>query len=256
MHNADLLERIKTTLDLCKPLKEQENRPSAFFIVMTGAYRRSFYTVRSIWELGHHEELGGSVFVLVRNLLEDVVSIETILAGDADHESARFFEFIRIQKYDDLRFMVSYSKEDASMLEEMKTVAKDYEAYKVHYTDKRGRVYKSWNNKLVGQMIRELKANCAPGFNAEILPLLAKIYLDGNRKSHFNPSDILPYLYEDAQKVDSKNHIDEGLITTIALFARLTYRYAVAYMTVTNDYQYDDLIRRAIADADYAGMSL
>lgn len=194
------------------------------------------------------------MFILVRSLLEDVVSIEYMLAGDAEEHSRRFAEYLHIQKYDDLKFTKEYDPQAKMMQDVLQEIEKAYETYKPHFLDKRKYVFKSWNNKLVGKMLSELKANPAPGLDPEVIPWLAKLYLDGNRKAHFNPTDILPYLQDYQRRKDSIIHLNEGLGATVGLFCRLTFRYTVALQIITGDTQYDDLTMLAIKGLKKTGM--
>lgn len=247
MTDSQLLSEIDKLLTVTLPLKNQENRPSPFLIIMTATFRRAYHTVQAIRLLGQHEHLSGSMFILVRSLLEDVISIEYILSHDAEDDSRKFYDYLNIQKFDDLSFIVEHDVEARlSLAKQIKQAKENYENYKPHFLDKRGGVFRSWNNKLVGQMIADLKKERADGFDKKLLPWYSKLYLDGNRKAHFNPSDLLPYLNESSRKIDSRNHIHEGLVMALVLFARLTYRYTVAYQIITDDTQFDDITLAAI----------
>jgi hypothetical protein len=240
-----LRDNIDELLSLSKPLKNQEVRPTSILILLVAAYRRSHDTLLAISKLSDDKSLSSSMFILVRTLLEDVVNVEYMLAGDKDEEAGKFAAFINIQKYDDVSFLKEVDGLDADLEVYVKQVETEYEKYKPYFLDRRGRVFKSWNNKLAGQMIRELKTAKQAFISQEVLKWYARVYLDGNRKAHFNPSDILPYLYTESLNRQNDDHLREGLESALHLFSTLTIRYVDELEMTTGISSYRKLATRA-----------
>ena len=226
MNVAQLLKDIDELLDQTVALRDQDKRPTPMLILMVAAYRRSYDTMKAIRALSESMQLISGMGILVRSLLEDVINIEYMLAGDKDAEASKFNAFIYIQQYDELRYLRELDAMDEELEARAAEIEKQYENYKPHFLDKKGRVFKSWNNKLVGQMIRELKTNPKAYVGENVLNSYAKWYQNGNQKAHFNPVDVLPHLYLASSEAQHIADQYEWIGRALHLFAVLTGRYA------------------------------
>ena len=248
----ELLTELKFLLGASRDLRDQTEQKSPGFLgVMRATYYRAFKTVEAITILAVSKELSGSMFILMRSLLEDVVSIEYILSRDSDFESRIFITYLDIQTYQDLEFLLEYDPDIKQKFsdEDIQKIREDFEKAKPIFTSKQRKrdvLHRSWNNKMVGGMLRELKDNPPPGLHKDSLPLMARIYLEGNRKAHFNPSDLVAYLSDHQRIVETGMHYSECLLNTVSLYSRLTFRYTVALEIDSGVTTYDDLTERAI----------
>lgn len=213
-----LLEELtKVTIPLAETHPLPDNG-SQFLRVLEGTYRRNNIRMQSIRLLCQHPITANNALELVRNMTEDVICIEYMLANDKNALADKFFKYEAVQLHDDLEYNRNLG---IPINDEQFPDAEERIEEKYAELPNRLKSRKNWAAKSVEEMLEELKST----LDQREIDHLARLYLDGCRKTHFNPYDIDCWLYQELVDHGSEQAMLKVLIFTVAAYVRLTTRY-------------------------------
>ncbi len=228
---AELIEKSKGIIDellaITHPLVEQiPVGKSTFLRVLETTHRRAYHTLAAIHRLAADNILSSPAWILSRSLIEDSVSIEYMLATDKEEKAKRFKNFYYVQAREDNKFMKRQGISDLPQVKEsVAEIDSEYKKIKQDYIREDKQVMRSWDNIDVDGMLRAIKKIKPDKFPTDQVGGIARSYLIGNRKTHFNPIDLTIYFDEKAIKSDYEYSMMGSLTIAIAMYVRLTARY-------------------------------
>lgn len=226
----DLRDRIEELSQALIPIAAEspcKDKEAEMLRVLEGAFRKNLKRVQAIRVLSVMPQQGSSALELARNMLEDVISIEYMLAKDGDKMATRFHEFRWVQLHEDLQYYrsVGVDMNDADFPDTEANIEKEYRRVVEEYPDfldKNGNPKRSWAGRDVDMMLASVikKKVLKPREQVTI----TRSYTEGSRKTHFNPIDnmsrIDPTLWEFSNQQANKLSLLSGLSSMIRLTTR------------------------------------
>ena len=209
---------------------------------MEGTLRKNIMRIQAINLLCDEVKLASSALELTRNMIEDTISIEYMLAADNPEQAAhKFYEFMWVQLKEDLDYYKLVGVDVAA--EEIPDTAERIEEKYAEVTkenpeflDKNGKVVRSWARRDVEMML-----------SADQIRTLARTYVNGSRKTHFNPVELLNHMEQDAWDISSKDAQRLSLLVSSASLVRLSTRYIDLISQINDKDTYHDIGDKANA---------
>lgn len=228
----ELRNKINDLIQIIIPLAEAhpcEGKRTELLSVMEGTLRKNIMRMQAINLLCDEEKLANSAFELTRNVIEDVVSVEYMLASEnPEHSAHMFWEFKWVQLKEDLDYyhdvgIEASSKDfpdtDTNIEKEYARVIKEYK----DFTNKDGKPVRSWARKDVEMMLSSLKKRDV--LSEDQIKTLLRTYVEGSRKTHFNPVELLAHMRQDTWDHTSQGSQKLALVVSSSSLVRLSTRY-------------------------------
>jgi hypothetical protein len=218
-------ELLKATHLLAESYPDKTNE---FLKVLVGIYRKNTFTLISIRYLANQQFLSDSALDLARNMIEDTISVEYMIAIDKEKMAKRFQRYLWVQLHQVTEFMKTIGQ-DASKNElqiDVEKVEKEYQAVKkefTHYSKAGESDLRSWIGKDIETLMKELYEKKA--LNEFDTSRSAIGYVYGCWKNHLNPYDIAGYLDNETHEVGRNQAIRQALVFGATCLIRLTTRY-------------------------------
>lgn len=242
---------IDKLLEITHPLAQQYPDSKTHFLkIFVGVYRRANHNLQAIRCLAEENHLASSSYILTRSLIEDVISIEYMLITDKEVKAKKFQDYEWIQSLDDATYFKKHhiDKADPDIKLAIEKVRSKADAVRRQfiYNQKTGELNKSWDGLQVDGMLEKITKEDPKDFVERDRKLIARAYIIGNRKTHFNPIDIKTYLSQEFVRLDYLQSMRESLIMAIACYVRLTTRYRDAISHDADENLYDDIAHKAV----------
>lgn len=254
---SELRNKISDLIQVIIPLAEAhpcKGKRTELLSVMEGTLRKNVMRIQAINLLCDEEKLANSAFELTRNMIEDVIGIEYMLASKNPELSAhKFYEFRWVQLKEDLDYYhdvgIEVSSEDfpdtdANIEKEYARVIKEYK----DFTDKDGKPVRTWARRDVEMMLSSLKKK-------GVLPegqirTVVRTYVDGSRKTHFNPVELLAHMEQGVWDYTSQGSQKLALLVSSSSLVRLSTRYIDLISQINGKNTYHDIAGKANAFMD------
>lgn len=242
---------IDELLEITHPLAQQyPNGKTCFLKIFVGVYRRANHNLQAIRCLAEESHLASPSYILTRSLIEDVISIEYMLITDKEAKAKKFQDYEWIQSLDDATYFQEHNikVDDPDIKLAIEKVRSNAESVKQQfiYNKKTGELNKSWDGLQVDGMLEKIIKENPKDFAERDRKLIARAYLIGNRKTHFNPVDIKTYLSQEFVSLDYLQSMQESLIMAMACYVRLTTRYIDAISHDADENLYHDIAHKAV----------
>ncbi|MDZ7785763.1 MAG: DUF5677 domain-containing protein [Candidatus Saccharibacteria bacterium] len=249
-----LRNKINELIAAIIPLAEAhpcEGKRTELLAVMEGTLRKNIMRIQAINLLCGEEKMANSAFELTRNMIEDVISVEYVLASkDPELSAHKFYEFRWVQLKEDLDYYrdvgVEVNVDDFPDTETNieKEYARVISGYK-DFTDKEGKPVRSWARKDVEMMLGSLKKK-------GVLPegqirTVLRTYVDGSRKTHFNPVELLAHMEQDVWDHTSQGSQKLALLVSSSSLVRLSTRYIDLISKINGKNTHHDIAAKANA---------
>lgn len=218
-------ELLEATQLLAKSYPEKTNE---FLKILVGIYRKNVFTLCSIRWLADQPMLSNSTLNLARNMIEDTISVEYMVANDKEEMAKKFQRYLWVQLHQVSEFMKTIGQ-DVSKNElqiDTKKVDKEYQAVKKEFTHCSGASesdLRSWIGKDIETLIKELYEKKALNEFDTTRTSIGYIYCCW--KNHLNPYDIAGYLDNETHEISRNQAIRQALVYGATCLIRLTTRY-------------------------------
>jgi len=253
MKVTELRNKISELIEVVIPLAEAhpcEGKRTELLSVMEGTLRKNIMRIQAIYLLCNEEKLANSALELTRNMIEDAVSIDYMLASDDPEQDAhKFYEFMWVQLKEDLDYYKEVGVEveteelpnTAEQIEKKYTEAiKDYPEF---LNKKGGKPKKSWAGRDVEQMLTRISKKQV--LSEGQIKTLVRTYTNGSRKTHFNPVELVIHMQQDAWDVSSRDALRLSLLVSSASLVRLSTRYIDLISKINRENTYHDIGNKA-----------
>lgn len=211
-------EFAERTLQIIHPLIESKAKTTApFENVVLGALRRDYLTLYTITHLsdGKDEDqvaFGDSCMDLARKVFEDLIGIEYIKLKGKEKYSRQFIDFKAVEAYRDLEYLKA-----AGVQMDPKFVKDTEEEYQK--LPSRLKKRKSWAGLDVEGMVKAL-------LDAEVIKkdefrALSQVYVAGNYKNHFSPTDIFNFLHPDLHRFSGLSDLLLSLVVVASSVTKI-----------------------------------
>ena len=230
----DLLEKneiLKKMLDATLPVAEADplgKIESGTYRVARSVLRKNIMRLQSIIVLNGYDKMSDSSLELVRNMIEDAISLGYILSDENLEEKANsFFQFIRIQDKQDIDYAIKLSPKITNELRQKRNqVYKDYRkvrtGYPKYFKDDNSPRH-SWSEHGVDGMADILRKRRV--YTKKEIRNMLRAYQLGSRKVHFNPHDLLNYYDQGVWDHASKKSLEISILGAGAGFTSIVVRY-------------------------------
>lgn len=244
----DLRSIAQELLKATHPLAEAHPAPKSrdpFLRVSEATYRRNTFTLLAIEELSRKPYFADSAMALMRKMLEDLISIEYMIANDKQAMAKRFQRFMAVQLHQNTEFLKDTGANFAAagIAEKPEEIEKEYQKVReefIHPATKQD--LRSWIGKDIETLLRELKNS---GSMSEFdVSRTAIAYVRACWKNHFNPYDIAAYLKSDLLEASSQEAMNHALLFSVTCYYRLTTRYIDHVRHVTQENQFEEVAKK------------
>lgn len=199
-----VLNRVNVLVELAQPFdweapSKRENCTDEQRL-LEGTFRKNLTRLSAILSLAgsESEDLSGPAAEIMRNMIEDTVSIAYIHVEPRKSSALieRFFSFRWVQLDEDAKFYKSVGAlaDDtlASIAEDIG--AKSQEAKSLHdgFVRSDGSVNHAWTRRTINDMLAKL--NKKGIYPDDKVGALLRAYTEGSRQTHFNPQGVLSLL--------------------------------------------------------------
>lgn len=229
---TDLRNDIQALVETLIPLAEAHpcgEKRTELLAAMEGTLRKNLMRLQGINLLCNEEKLASSALELTRNMIEDTVSIEYMLASDDPEQAAhRFYEFMWVQLNEDLEYnkLIGVTVNTEELPDTEEKIGEKYLIATQNYPDfldKSGKGVRSWIRRDVEMMVASLLNKGA--LEPDQARMLARTYVNGSRKTHFNPLELLTHMDQGSWDVSSQDALKLSLLVSSASLVRLSTRY-------------------------------
>jgi hypothetical protein len=223
--NDALEDMVRLALPLAEsdPLK---GTSSYTYRLVRSVLRKNLMRVQSVVLLNKYEKLGDSSLEIVRNMIEDAITVSYILSSTDPEALAKcFFEYRHIQAKQDLNYYTKfpdYTDEYTDITAvngEYKRVMTKYPEFK----NKDGSPRHSWSIDGVEGMAKKLvKRNI---YRKQEVDNMLRAYQLGSRKVHLNPDDLLKLYDQKSWDVASIRSASISIRGAAASLTSIVVRY-------------------------------
>ncbi len=199
-----------------------------FLRVLESTYRRAYGTLDAVCYLSGVPDfgLGNPSMILTRSIVEDVVSIEYMLATDKEKMADKFQNFAYMQGHEDNKFLADISEAKQPIIQaSIQDIEENYKKVKKNYIRADGQKQRNWAGLDVEGMLREIDKIKPENFGKADFSSMSRSYVTGNRKTHFNPIDLVIYLDQRLLKASYAESAVSALAVGLSSYIRLTTRY-------------------------------
>jgi len=254
---SELQNKISDLIQVIIPLAEAhpcKDKGTELLSVMEGTLRKNIMRIQAINLLCDEEKLANSAFELTRNMIEDVMGIEYMLVAKEPEKTAhKFYEFRWVQLKEDLDYYkkAGIEADTKDFPDTEANIEKEYArvigVYK-DFTDKEGKAMRSWVRGGLDTMLSTVKKK-------GVLPdgqikTVTRTYVEGSRKTHFNPVELLMHMEQDTWDHTSKGAQKLALIVSSSSLVRLSTRYIDLISQINDNNTYHDIAGKANAFMD------
>jgi hypothetical protein len=217
--------------DLIEPLAKaapSNKRKNVYLRVFQGAYKRAYDKYKAIDQLCEQRELSGAIMVLARSITEDRINLEYMLLSDKQKAANAFAKYRWIQYHQDIQFYKRVGVDDEVLEGYYKHTEKKYQKIKNEYKKEDDQIFKNWSGIDVDGMLRKFMKEATRSKNQKdqhTIRLMAGAYLSGNKKAHFNPLDVVPYLRINELTYEYEITLSTSLHITLSSMIWLTIYY-------------------------------
>lgn len=191
---------------------------SKFLRVLESTYRRNHARLQAIHVLCGESFTAGNALELTRNMAEDLISIEYMIAGGKEELAGKFINYEIVQFYEDLEYSrklgIKFNNSDYPEAES--NIEANYNKLPARLKKR-----KCWAAKNVEAMLVNLKEE----FGSRDLDFIGRVYVEGSRKTHFNPRDFHYWLNPRYFKPASDHALLNAVFSAGVIYVRLTTRY-------------------------------
>lgn len=203
-----VLDRVNALVELAQPFDweapSKRKDCTDELRLLEGTFRKNLTRQSAILHLAgsESEDLSGPATEIMRNMIEDTVSIAYIYAEPAKSSALveRFFSFRWVQLEEDAKFYDSIgSLADETLRSIAENIAiKSQEAKALYHNEQtgfvrpHGIVSHSWIRKTIEQLLADLQKDATYPRNK--VGVLLRAYINGSRQTHFNPQGTLSLL--------------------------------------------------------------
>lgn len=251
---GELRNKINDLIEVIIPLAEArpcEGKRTKLLAAMEGTMRKNIMRIQAINLLCDEPKLANSALELTRSIIEDTISIEYMLAAkDPEQAAHKFYEFMWVQLKEDLDYYKLVGVEVNS--EDMPDIAEKIEEKYAQVTkenpeflDKNGKIVRSWARRDVEMMLASILKKKV--LSADQIRTLARTYVNGSRKTHFNPVELLTHMDQETWDISSTDAQKLALLVSSASLARLSTRYIDLISQINDKDTYHDIGDKAKA---------
>lgn len=249
---SELREKINALIGEIIPLAEAhpcKGNGTELLRVMEGTLRKNIMRIQAINLLCDEEKLANSALELTRNMLEDVISIEYMLAAkDPEKAARRFYEFRWVQLKEDADYyeLVGVPVDTEDFPNTKTKIEKEYARVTKSFPDFQragGKLVRSWARKDVDMMLASIKKKGT--IPPDQITTIGRTYVIGSRKTHFNPVEAMAYMDQEAWDHSSKGAQRLALIVSASSLVRLTTRYVDLISNINGKPTYHDIAKKA-----------
>lgn len=197
--------------------------------VMNALMTRNYYTGCSIYTLSTDFHNGAAALDLSRQMIEDMINLEWMIVNDPEKQAGKFDIFVSIDRANGMK--------DAGLINiDLKKILTNEAIGEIINDDKEARKklpipedkdQRSYNMKNFENMVSDIKAKInQTGFTEDILNRILWYYIQGNRKNHTSPSELLSYLQpDDAVVLSLKGDMQYALEVAYKVLFTIAMRY-------------------------------
>lgn len=237
-------ELINELLEVTHSLAEAHPLPeggSQFLRVIEGTFRRNYIRMQSIAKLCvEHPMTPNNALELVRNMVEDVVSVEYMLLRGKEKYAETFSRYKWVQLYEDMQYAQSLGVKVDQEIFSDDELEKEYKKLPSKLKKR-----KNWSGKPFEEMLAKIVENGV--LSEKELSVISRLYIEGNRKTHFNPYEIVHWMYPQSIKGGSDRALLMATVFSITSMIRMTTRYIEEINDSADEPQFLDIANSAKA---------
>lgn len=241
----ELQNIVNDLLDATHPLAESHPLPthqSTFLRILEFTFRRNYFRLLAIHKLCMNKELADSALDITRSMLEDVISIEYMIAKGKKEMAEVFKDFLWVQMHQNLEFfkILGRDPKEIGMEVNEEEIEKNYQRVRPNFIHKpTGKDLRSWAGKEIEKMLEELQQLGSLGeFD---ISRTGMGYVFGNWKNHFNPYDVTGYMQQDIRNEGITLALGQSLVFSATCLYRLTTRYIDEIRYGANENLHEDV---------------
>jgi len=251
---GELRNKINDLIEVIIPLAEAhpcEGKRTQLLAAMEGTLRKNIMRIQAINLLCDEPKLANSALELTRNMVEDTISIEYMLAAkDPEQAAHKFYEFMWVQLKEDLDYykLVGVEVNSEDLPDTAEKIEEKYARVtkaNPEFLDKNGKVVRSWARRDVDMMLASIQKKKV--LSADQIRTLARTYVNGSRKTHFNPVELMMYMEQDTWDITSNDAQRLSLPVSSASLVRLSTRYIDLISQINDKDTYHDIGDKANA---------
>lgn len=240
----DALEKHKNelheTLTALEGLAQHRtSADSALPKLMNGLITRNYYTGFAIIWLSNDFHNGSAAIDLARQMVEDMINLEWMMVNDPDKQATRFDTFVAIDRMNAMREagLINLNIKDMLTDDEIANIVNDDKAAREQLGMKEDEERWSYNKKKFEDMVTDIKAKIdQTPLTEDNLNRILWYYIQGNRKNHTSPNELLVHLQPDKDVVLSlKGDMQYALFIAHAVLFTITMHYTDRLLKLDSD---------------------
>jgi len=246
----ELRKKIDQLVEDLIPLAEDhpcKDRGTEFLRVLEGAFRKNLMRLRAVNILCEHPRLAPTALEITRNMIEDVVSIEYMKLDEPNESAKRFYKFrwVQLKEDQDYADSVGLDLDEEGMPTKDEVDGEYKKAISEHpdFIGKDGKPVRSWVRRDVEAMLNRLKKKEALG--DDDIRMIGRAYISGNRKTHFNPFDIMLQMSDETLDLNGEYALKTSLLVATSSTIRLATRYIDEISHINGKNTHHDIAKKA-----------
>lgn len=196
-HRQELHDTLTALEDLAQHRASVEG---ALPKVMNALLTRNYYTGFSIYSLSDDYHNGPAALDLARQMVEDMINLEWMMVNNPEKQAAKFDAFVAIDRMNAMKEAGLINLDIKGMLtnEEIGDIVNGDKTARKQLGIKEGEDRWSYNKKKFEDMVKDIKAKIdQTPLSEDNLNRILWYYVQGNRKNHTSPNELLVYLQPD-----------------------------------------------------------
>jgi hypothetical protein len=195
--------------------------------LMNALMTRNYYTGFAIIWLSDDYHNGSAAIDLARQMVEDMINLEWMMVNNPEKQAAKFDTFVAIDRMNAMREagLINLNIKDMLTDEEMANIINEDKAARKKLGMQEDEERWSYNKKNFEDMVTDIKAKIdQTPLTEDNLNRILWYYIQGNRKNHTSPNELLVHLQPDKDVVQSLKgdmqyalYIAHAVLFTIAM---------------------------------------
>lgn len=233
-------QELKGTLEALEEIaRHKTEAEGALPKLMNALITRNYYTGCSIYTLAGDFHNGPAAFDLARQMIEDMVNLEWMMVNNPDKQAKKFDAFVAIDRMNSMKEAELINLDLGSILtrKELVDIEKGDKEARSQLKIRESEDRRSYNMKNFEQMVADIRDKISDSNLDE--PSLDRIlwyYIQGNRKNHTSPNELLGYLQPENDVVLSlKGDMQYALYIAHAVLFTIGLRYTVRLLELNSE---------------------
>jgi len=197
--------------------------------LMNALITRNYYTGFAIIWLSDDYHNGSAAIDLARQMVEDMINLEWMMVNDPDKQAAKFDTFVAIDRMNAMKEagLINLRVKDMLTDEEIANIVSEDKAARKQLGMEEDEERWTYNKKKFEDMVTDIKARIdQTPLTEDNLNRILWYYIQGNRKNHTSPNELLVHLQPDKDVVLSlKGDMQYALFIAHAVLFTIALHY-------------------------------